>query len=149
MILIDANILLYAYDSSAQNHRPARAWFEQVMSKPEPVGLSWITILAFLRLSTDRRVFLRPLSINESLKTVSEWLSLPTVHILSPTDRHFEILTSLLAAGQASGPLVMDGHLAALAIEHGAVVQTTDRDFTRFPGLRFANPLERAEQAEK
>lgn len=146
MILIDANILLYAYDTSAETHGPARAWLEEAMSKPEPVGLSWITILAFLRISTDRRIFLRPLSINESLNTVSEWLSSSTVHILSPTDKHFEILTSLLSAGQATGPLVMDGHLAALAIEHGAVLQTTDRDFTRFPGLRFVNPLSTAER---
>jgi toxin-antitoxin system PIN domain toxin len=142
MILIDANLLLYAYDTSAESHRRAKEWLGQAMSKPEPISLSWITILAFLRISTDRRIFLRPLSIKESLNIVSEWLSSSTVHILSPTDRHFEILKSLLSAGQAVGPLVMDGHLAALAIEHGAVLQTTDRDFARFQGLRFANPLD-------
>ena len=142
MILIDANLLLYAYDTSAESHRRAKEWLGQALSKPEPVGLSWLTILAFLRISTDRRIFLRPLSIKEALNIVSEWLSSSTVHVLSPTDRHFEILKSLLAAGQAVGPLVMDGHLAALAIEHGAVVYTTDRDFARFPGLKFLNPLE-------
>ena len=142
MILIDANLLLYAYDTSAESHRQAKKWLGQALSKPEPVSLSWITILAFLRISTDRRIFLRPLPIKEALNIVSEWLSSSTVHVLSPTDRHFEILRPLLSAGQAVGPLVMDGHLAALAIEHGAVVYTTDRDFARFPGLKFLNPLE-------
>ena len=142
MILIDANLLLYSYNTASEHHHRSREWLQEVMSQPEPVRLAWITILAFLRISTYPRIFPRPLRIGEALAIVSEWLSLPNVHVLNPTDRHFEILNRLLPAGQASGPLVMDGHLAALAIEHGALLCTTDRDFARFPGVKLLNPFE-------
>ncbi len=142
MILIDANLLLYAYNSSLEHHQRAREWLEEVLSKPaEPVHLAWVTILGFLRISTNPRAFPKALSVKEALAIVSEWLSLPTVHVLDPGERHWDILTSLLSQGQARGPLVMDGHLAALAIEHGAVLCTSDKDFARFPGLRLLNPL--------
>lgn len=128
--------------SSSEQHQPAKQWLEEITSQPEPVRLAWHTIFAFLRITTNTRIFPHPLPIKEALAIVSEWLSLPNVHTLDPTERHFEILCKLLPAGQASGPLVMDGHLAALAIEHGAILCTTDRDFARFPGLRVLNPLE-------
>jgi toxin-antitoxin system PIN domain toxin len=142
MILIDANVLLYAYNPSSKHHSRAKEWLEEVFSKPSPVRLSWLTIMAFLRISTDPRAFPRALSITEALNTVSEWLSLHIVRVLDPGERHFGILTSLLPQAQARGPLVMDGHLAALAIEHGATLCTTDKDFARFPGVRLFNPLE-------
>lgn len=142
MILIDANLLLYAYDSSSEYHKTAGSWFQEVLSQQEPVRLSWMTILAFLRISTNPRAFTRPLSISEALAVVSEWLSIPSVHILNPTERHFEIMKNLLPAAQVSGPLVMDGHLAALAIEHGATLYTNDKDFARFSGVRLRNPLQ-------
>ncbi len=142
MILIDANLLLYAYDSSSEYHKNAKDWFQEVLSQPEPVRLAWMTILAFLRIATNPRAFTRPLSINEALAVVSDWLSIPSVRILNPTERHLEIMNTLLPAAQVSGPLVMDGHLAALAIEHGATLYTNDKDFARFSGVRLRNPLQ-------
>jgi hypothetical protein len=142
LILVDANILLYAYDPSSQRHEAARRWLEEVLSGPEPVGVAWMALLAFLRIGTSSRAFSIPFSLEEAVTIVSEWLERPMVAILNPGERHWEILRNLLVTAQARGPLAMDAHLAALAIEHGATLCTTDRDFTRFPGLRFSNPLE-------
>ena len=142
MILIDANLLLYAHNTDAPQHLPARRWLESVLSGQEPVGLPWVAILAFLRLSTDVRAFPRPWSMNEASAFVAAWLARPNVDPVHPTERHWQILERLLAAGQVRGPLVTDTHFAALAIEHGATLCTTDRDFARFPGLKWINPLE-------
>jgi len=141
MILIDANLLLYAYDSGSVHHEAARGWLETVLSNSEPVGLAWVALLAFLRIGTDRRLRKDAPSIEEATAIVSGWLEQPMVTLLDPGERHWEILRRLLQEGQASGPLVTDAHLAALAIEHGATLATTDRDFSRFPGLRVLNPL--------
>jgi hypothetical protein len=142
MILVDANLLLYAYNSSSEHHHPARRWWEAALSKPrQPVALAWVTILAFLRISTNPRAFPSPYSPAEAASFVSEWLAVPTVGVLNPGERHWQILSELLPAAQVRGALVTDAHLAALAIEHGAVLCTTDRDFTRFTGLKTANPL--------
>jgi toxin-antitoxin system PIN domain toxin len=141
VIVIDANILLYAYDSSSAHHEVARGWLESILSRPEPVGLAWMTVLAFLRISTNPRAFQHPFSVTEAVAIVSGWLDRPMVTLLGPGERHWEILRDLLLEGQAPGPLVMDAHLAALAIEHGATLSTSDRDFARFPGLRLHNPL--------
>ena len=142
MILIDANLLLYAHNSSAMQHKAARRWLEDVLSSTTPVRLAWVTILAFLRISTSTRVFPSPLSIEEAMTYVADWLKQPAVDVLEPGERHLALLNSLLPAAQAQGALVMDGHLAALAIEHGAILYTTDKDFARFAGLRVVNPLE-------
>jgi hypothetical protein len=142
LILVDANILLYAYVPSSKHHAAARAWLETTLSEPEPVGLSWVTILAFLRISTTPHIFKDPFSAAEAAAIVSGWLEPPMVTILNPGERHWEILRDLMTKGQAHGPLISDAHLAALAIEHGATLATTDRDFARFPGLRILNPLE-------
>jgi toxin-antitoxin system PIN domain toxin len=99
-------------------------------------------LLAFLRISTDPRIRKNPFSLTEAASIVAEWLDRPMVTLLNPSERHWEILLGLMKQGQARGPLIMDAHLAALAIEHGATLATTDRDFTRFPGLRILNPLE-------
>jgi uncharacterized protein len=141
VILVDANILLYAYDPSSPHHEAARVWLEITLSKPEAVGISWLTILAFLRISTNPRVLQHPFSVAEAVLIVSGWLERPTVTIAHPGERHWEIMRDLLIKGQARGPLVMDTHLAALAVEHGAALATSDRDFTRFPGLRVLSPL--------
>ncbi len=141
MILVDANILLYAYDPSSPHHLAARGWFETTIAKPNHVGLTWMTLLAFVRIGTSPRPLEHPLSTHEAAAIVSGWLEHPTVTILNPGERHWEILRDLMTKGQAHGPLIMDAHLAALAIEHGATLATTDRDFTRFPGLRILNPL--------
>ena len=141
MILVDANLLIYAHDSASAHHEVARGWLEEALSKPEQVGLAWVVILAFLRIATNRRLRPNAPSIAEAVEIVTGWLERPTVALVHPGERHWEILRNLLEEGQAPGPLVMDAHLAALAIEHGATLATTDKDFTRFPGLRVFNPL--------
>ena len=141
MILLDANLLLYAYNSSSEHHAAAKHWLEGVLSQPESVRLAWVSVLAFLRISTNPRAYPYPLSPAEASEIVAEWLVRPTVATLEPGERHWPILSQLLTTTQARGPLVMDAHLAALAIEHGATLCTTDQDFTRFPDLRLLNPL--------
>ncbi|HEV2439953.1 MAG TPA: type II toxin-antitoxin system VapC family toxin [bacterium] len=141
MILLDANILLYAYNASDRRHERARPWLEQLLIQPEPIGFAWTTILAFLRLSTNPRVFEHPFLPEEAVPVVSSWIARPNAIILQPGERHWQILSNLLAETSARGALIMDAHLAALAIEHGAELATTDKDFARFPGLRALNPL--------
>src|SRR5207302_1833150 len=135
------NLPIYAYDRSSRQHEAARAWFVAALNGSEPVRFSWVTILAFLRISTNARAFARPLAVADALAIVDRWLELPLTGILEPTERHLEILRATALAGQARGPLLTDAHLATLAIEHGATLCTTDRDFARFPGLRFSNPV--------
>ena len=141
MILVDANLLLYAYDGSSEHHERARAWLEKVLSGSDPVGLAWVTLLAFLRISTNPRALTRPLSLAEATAIVSSWVGQPCVSLVEPGERHWELLSGLLEPAQARGPLVMDAHLAALALENGAVLASNDRDFSRFEGLRTLNPL--------
>lgn len=141
MIVVDANLLLYAVDSSSPQNSAARRWLETVLAAPAPVGLPWASLLAFLRIATHRRVFLAPLTVAEARAHVDAWLALRNVRVPVPGPRHWSILAELLVDGQAKGPLVSDAHLAALTIEHGGILATTDRDFARFPGLRFENPL--------
>lgn len=142
MILVDANVLLYAHHPRAPQHARCRAWVEEAFSGEEPVCLAWVTILAFLRISTNPRIFERHLSITEAVSTVSAWLAQPSVAVLEAGEGCWEILGKLLGTAQASGPLVMDAFLAALALENGAVLCTTDRDFSRFPRLKLVNPVE-------
>lgn len=143
MILVDANLLLYAYNRSSEHHDPAREWLESAISGGERIGFSWIVILAFLRLVTTPKVFPEPLSMAEASAIVSDWLARPTATIVHPTERHWEVLRSLLTATRTRGKGVTGAHLAALAVEHGATFCTTDRDFARFPGLRTLDPLEK------
>jgi toxin-antitoxin system PIN domain toxin len=142
MTLVDANLLLYAHDPRATQHEASRAWLEAALSGSELVRFAWVTLWAFLRISTNPRVFERPLSTKEAGAAVSSWLAQPLAGVLEPDERHWEILGGLMRSGQTTGPLVMDAALAAIAIEHGATLYTTDRDFARFPGLRWINPLD-------
>jgi len=142
MMLIDANLLLYAYDSASEHHGPAAHWLTTSLSNPEPVGLAWVTILAFLRIATNARMRAQPFTSAEAVAVVDEWLERPNVSIVGPTERHWKILKELIPKAQVRGPLMMDAHLATLAIEHGATLCSNDRDFSRFPGLKWANPLE-------
>ena len=144
MTLVDANLLLYAHDPRATQHEASRRWLEGVLSGRELVGFAWLTLWAFLRISTNPRVYERPLSIDEAEGLVESWLGRSMVRILDPGERHWEILRDLTRSGQSAGPLVMDAALAAIAIEHGATLATTDRDFSRFDGLTWRNPLEPA-----
>jgi toxin-antitoxin system PIN domain toxin len=141
LILVDANLLVYAYHPRAREHEASRRWLEGVLAGPDLVRFGWITLWAFLRLVTNPRVFDRPLSASEAQVAVSSWLGQPCAGILEPGERHWTILRELMQGGQATGPLVMDAALAALAIEHGAILHTTDRDFSRFPSLKWRNPL--------
>lgn len=141
MILIDANLLLYAYHPRAREHEASRRWLEATLSGSELVRFAWLSVWAFLRISTNSRVFERPFSAAEAEAAVSSWFARPIVGLLEPGERHWEILRSLMREGQTVGPLVMDAALAALAIEHGATLHTTDRDFSRFPELKWTNPI--------
>jgi len=141
MTLVDANVLIYAYNPAATQHAEAKRWLERAVAGPAPVRLAWVTVLAFVRIMTHAQAFKRPLSLNEAVDIVDQWLAQPTVAILDPGDRHWPTLRGLLLDGQAAGPLTTDAHLAALAIEHGATLVTTDRDFARFPGVKVFDPF--------
>lgn len=141
MILVDANLLLYAYNLRAPEHEKSRVWLEGVLSGTDLVRFAWLTVWAFLRIATNSRVFERPLSTSEAEAAVSSWLAQPNAGILEPGERHWDILRGLMRQGQTTGPLVMDAAIAAIALEHGATICTTDRDFSRFPGLKWTNPL--------
>lgn len=141
MILVDANLLLYAYNRSSSQHEAAKSWWEERLSQAALVRLAWSTINAFIRIGTNPRAFERPLSIEEACRHVTTWLERPMVAIQQPGGLHWEIFQRLLKEAQASGNLVPDAHLAALAIEHGARLCSSDRDFSRFEGLTWENPL--------
>jgi hypothetical protein len=141
MILVDANVLLYAYDAASPRHKAARTWWEERLSRPEPVRLAWSTIVAFVRIGTHHRVFQQPLTLAEACDHVGSWLARPMVDVLAPGPRHWDIFRRLLVSAQATGNLATDAHLAALAIEHGAGLRSTDMDFARFDGLSWQDPL--------
>jgi toxin-antitoxin system PIN domain toxin len=142
VILVDANLWLYAYHPKAEQHEASRGWLEATLSGPELVRFAWLTLWAFLRIATNPRVFDRPLSTAEAEGAISSWLIQPSAGILEPGERHWDILRDVIQRGQASGPLIMDAVLASIALEHGAMLCTTDRDFARFPRLKWMNPLE-------
>jgi toxin-antitoxin system PIN domain toxin len=141
MRLCDVNLLLYAFDSSSPKHEAASRWIEERLSGPETFAFAWIVLLAFLRLSTNPRVFERPLDSEEALDLIDGWLAQPCTAILQPTDRHPALLRELLTPLGTAGNLSTDAHLAALAIEHGAELCSSDADFSRFSGLRWTDPL--------
>ncbi len=141
MILVDANLLVYAYASGGPHHDAARRWLDGRLNGPPRVGLPWPSLLAFLRLVTNPRVFSTPVTIERAWSQVRSWLGARPVWIPQPTDRHADVLERLLATTRGRANLVPDAHLAALAIEHGLILCSTDGDFKRFPDLRFENPL--------
>ena len=142
MIVVDANLLLYAYSAGSPHHAAARRWLERVLSEPAPVALPWSSIGAFLRIATHPALPGRRLTLEEATTIVQQWLDQPNVRVLVPGENHWQGLQHMLLAGQARGSLVSDAQLAALTIEYGGTLCTTDRDFARFPGLRWTNPLE-------
>ena len=141
MILVDANLLLYAKFSSFPEHTRANGWLDRKLNDPDRVALPWESLLAFLRLSTNTRMFPRPLSTAAAWRQVRSWLSLETIWCPAPTADHEAVLDTLLAPGGITPKLVMDAHLAALAIEHGLVLCSADGDFGRFAQLRWHNPI--------
>jgi toxin-antitoxin system PIN domain toxin len=141
MILIDANILIYAHVPTLPHHEAARRWLEEQLNESR-VGLPWPSLLAFMRLVTNPRIFERPASITEAWSRVEEWLALPSVWIPQPTERHSQILGELLRKVVDRPTLIPDAHLAALDIEHNLILCSTDEDFARFPQVRCLNPLQ-------
>ncbi|CAN5384777.1 type II toxin-antitoxin system VapC family toxin [soil metagenome] len=141
MITPDANIVLYASNEDAPQHAKAKQWLEEQFSSPIVFGLSWQVITAFLRISTNPRAFPQPFDLPEAVEIVDEWIALPNIEILTPTANHWTVFQSLIVEGQTKAALMMDAHLAALAIEHGATLATTDRDFQKFSNLKIINPL--------
>lgn len=140
MRLCDANVLLYAVNSDAPNHLPARSWLDAALNGHEAVAFPWAVLLAFLRLATNPAVFPHPLDPDRAIGQLREWLRQPAATVAEPGVRHLEILAGLLAESGAAGNLVSDAHLAALAIEHEAELVSFDRDFARFAGLRWSVP---------
>jgi uncharacterized protein len=141
VILVDANLLIYAYNTASPEHAVAREWLEATIAQAEPVALPWSVIFAFLRIITNQKILPQPLTIDEAISIVDEWLTLPTMTLVDRSSHHWSIARRVLQQSQVHGPLVTDAELAALAIEHDATVFTADRDFARFTGLRVINPL--------
>jgi toxin-antitoxin system PIN domain toxin len=139
--LPDVNLLLYAADETAINHKSALAWVEEMLSGTETVAFAWLTLIGFVRLSTNPRSFHRPWDVHRALDVIDGWLIQPAVTVIHPTDRHVAVLRDLLGPLGAAGNLTSDAHLAALAIEHGATLYSSDNDFSRFAGLRWIDPL--------
>ena len=141
MILLDANLLVYAHVRSFAEHDAARSWLDGQLNGSSPVGLPWHSLLAFLRIVTNPRVFQRPEPMASAWGQVEDWLDSDVTWVPEPTERHREVLGSLLAGSGVQANLVPDAHLAALAIEHGLMLCSTDGDFGRFSNLRWQNPL--------
>jgi len=141
VILVDANLLLCAKHSGFAQHDLAREWLDGRLSAPGRVGLPWPSLLAFVRLSSNHRIFEHPMTVAAAWRQVRQWLALRSAWVPLPTDQHAEVLGELLGRGGLGPKLVMDAHLAALAIEHGLVLCTADADFGRFAGLRWEDPL--------
>jgi toxin-antitoxin system PIN domain toxin len=139
--IVDLNILLNAVNADAAAHARARAWWEGAVNDEETIGLPWIVLLGFLRLSTNPRVFPRPLASELAMATLDAWLALDNVQIVRENDGHWTTLRALLETSGTAGNLTTDAHLAALAITHDAVLVSSDTDFARFKGLRWENPF--------
>jgi uncharacterized protein len=142
MKLLDANILLYAYDTSSSHHEACRTWLESALNADEMIALPWQTVLAFVRISTNPRTVKTPLSSANACAIVATWLERPNVIVVNAADRFWNILRQQILDAQVIGPLVTDAALAALAIEQGATLCSTDRDFRRFQGIKLFDPIQ-------
>ncbi len=141
MKVVDTNVLLYAVNSASPHHAQVKRWWEDLLNGDESAAVPWVCILAFIRISTNPRVFPSPLQSEQALATVDTWLKHPMVHVPREHDNHWDTFRYLIEGCGAAGNLSTDAHLAALAISHGAVLASCDSDFSRFPGLRWENPL--------
>ena len=140
MKLVDANVLLYAVDVSAEHHVEAKAWLDDALSGTESILLPWVCLLVFLRIVTHPSIYPSPLRPDQALDVMAAWLDRPNVVSAETGKRHVEALREMIAATGRGGNLVNDAHLAALAVEHGASVVTFDDDFGRSPGVRWSRP---------
>jgi toxin-antitoxin system PIN domain toxin len=141
LILVDANLLIYAHHLRTPQQQAAHAWLDAQINGASRVGLPWPVLLAFMRITTNPRVFPKPHTMADAWKQIDAWLARDNVWIPQPTDRHAETLSRLLIGARVTRNLASDAHLAALAIEYGLTLCSTDSDFARFPGLRWINPL--------
>jgi uncharacterized protein len=141
LILVDANLLIYAHVNAFTQHQAAREWLDGQLSDVSRVGLPWASLLAFLRVVTNPRIFEHAEPMADAWAQVMEWLACDTAWVPEPTEHHLEVLGRLIALPGVHGNLVLDAHLAALSIEHGVMLCSTDGDFARFPGVRWLNPL--------
>lgn len=142
MKLVDLNVLLYVANEDAAHHEAVLEWWQEALNGDESVGLPWIVLLGFLRIATNPKIFPEPLAAATAIEKIDAWLSVPTVCIVTEKPDHWRILRELLGDTGVAGNLTTDAHLAALAVSHGAVLASCDRDFARFAGLRRENPSE-------
>ncbi|MBW1946745.1 MAG: hypothetical protein C4B57_09835 [Deltaproteobacteria bacterium] len=141
MKVVDINLLIYAINKDTPHHLKAKKWLEASLSSDEPFGFAWTVILGFLRITTNSRIMPTPLSSEIALEIIDEWIRQPPSRIIVATERHWSILKELLMPLGTAANLTSDAHLAALAIEHGARLFSTDNDFSRFAMLRWTNPI--------
>jgi uncharacterized protein len=140
MVIVDANVLLYAVDAASAHHERARTWLDESLAGAEAVGFAWAVLLAFIRIGTNPSILPHPMTAGEATDQVERWLDAPAAVVAQPTTRHASLLRGLLQATGTAGNLTTDAHLAALAVEHGADVISFDRNFERFPGIRHRLP---------
>lgn len=140
MLIVDANVLIYATNQNGTHHDAAHSWLDGALRSGMPIGLAWLVILAFVRITTKRGLLPRPLSTSQALDVVDAWLGHPNTVVVEPTHRHHVVLRELLERTGTAGNLTNDAHLAALALEHGATVASFDSDFARFPNIRWVVP---------
>lgn len=140
MVVVDANVLLYAVDSESAHHEEALSWLDSSLAGAEAVGLAWIALLAFIRIGTNPATLTHPMTVDEAVGQVETWLAAPAAVVAQPTGRHAGVLRGLLREAGTAGNLTTDAHLAALAVEHAAEIVSYDRDFARFAGVRHRLP---------
>ena len=141
MKIIDANLLIYAVNDDSPKHFAAKHWLESALNSSEITGFPWIVVLAFLRITTNERVFTNPMNPEDAIRTVDGWLTAGRSQIVTPGPSHWSLLRELLEQAGTYANHVSDAHIAALAIEHGARLYTTDSDFSRYQSLRWTNPV--------
>lgn len=140
MKLVDLNVLLYSVNENSEHHERVLRWWQDALNGDESVGLSWTVLLGFLRIATNPKIFPRPLDTDTAVAKIDQWLAAPPVCVVTEKPDHWQLLSTMLRDVGVAGNLTTDAHLAALAISHGAVLASCDRDFARFEGLRWENP---------
>jgi len=141
LILPDVNLLVYAVDETSSFHEAANTWLDTALSSTDPVGFCYPTMLGFVRLATNRRIFANPLGLDDATGYVDGWLQQPNATVLVPTPGHWPLVKDILISSGTAGNLTTDAHIAALAVEHGYTVYSNDTDFARFQNVKWVNPL--------